>query len=81
MQIRQPVLPAEAVRTSLLPALKILCSEAMHVSGLFLHSQPPMCSCESFHVAYLDKRPLILSYAQACPLRWLFEFLAHVVVG
>ena len=61
MQARQPVLPAEAVRRMLLPALKTLRSEAMHVSGLFLHSQPLTCSCESFRVVYLDIRPLILS--------------------
>ena len=50
-----PVLPAEAVKTSLLPALKMLHSDVMNVSGLFLHSQPLTCSCESFHVVYLDK--------------------------
>ena len=42
------------LRTPLLPALKMLRSEAMHVSGLFLHSQPPKCSGESFRVLCLN---------------------------
>jgi hypothetical protein len=40
-KLRQPVLPAEVLRTCVTASgFEDARSEAMHVSGLFLHSQP-----------------------------------------